>query len=79
MTHYDAIASNKQKSILIVGLFVAFVGLVSYIMALGFGFGLDLVADFLNTGLDLSLESLESVINRHDVETDGDGGDSKDD
>jgi len=43
MNHYQAIAANKRKSWLIIGLFMAFVSGVSYVMAVGFGYGLDLV------------------------------------
>lgn len=43
MTHYDLVAANKRKSFLIVAAFMAFVVGVTYIMARGFGYGLDLV------------------------------------
>ena len=43
MTHYQLVASNKRKSLVVVVFFMIFVGLVSYIMARGFGYGLDLV------------------------------------
>jgi heat shock protein HtpX len=43
MTHYSEIASNKRKSLLVVGGFIIFIGLVAYFMAEGFGFGLDLI------------------------------------
>jgi heat shock protein HtpX len=39
MTHYDLISSNKQKSVLIVSLFITFIVLSAYIMARGLGFG----------------------------------------
>jgi heat shock protein HtpX len=43
MTHYDLIASNKRKSLLVVGLFMAFIVGGSYAMAYGFGYGWDFV------------------------------------
>jgi heat shock protein HtpX len=43
MTHYDLIASNKRKSFLIIFLFTLFIVGTTYIMARGFGFGLDMV------------------------------------
>lgn len=43
MTHYQAIQANKNKSLFIVGLFIAFIGIASYFMAVGFGYGLDVV------------------------------------
>jgi heat shock protein HtpX len=43
MTHYQLIEQNKRKSLFIVTGFIAFIGLASYIMAQGFGYGLDLV------------------------------------
>ncbi len=43
MTHYDLISRNKQKSVLIIVLFTAFIVGVTYVMARGFGFGLGLV------------------------------------
>jgi heat shock protein HtpX len=43
MTHYQLIEQNKRKSFFIVAGFIAFIGLASYIMAQGFGYGLDLV------------------------------------
>jgi len=43
MTHYESIRSNKQKSILIVGLFMTFVVGVAYLLSVGFGYGLDVV------------------------------------
>jgi heat shock protein HtpX len=43
MTHYQLIEQNKRKSFFIVVGFIAFIGLASYIMAQGFGYGLDLV------------------------------------
>jgi heat shock protein HtpX len=43
MTHYDLVASNKRKSVLIIGLFTLFTVGATYIMARGFGFGLDMV------------------------------------
>jgi len=44
MTHYDLIASNKRKSLLVVGLFMVFIVGVTYAMAYGFGYSLDIVA-----------------------------------
>lgn len=43
MTHYQIIESNKRKSFLIVTLFVIFVVAAAYAMAVGFGYGLDVV------------------------------------
>lgn len=43
MTHYQMIASNKRRSWLIVMIFVTFIAIASYVMAMGFGFGLDFV------------------------------------
>jgi heat shock protein HtpX len=43
MTHYDLVSQNKQKSWLVIFLFMAFIVGVSYVMAEGFGYGLDLV------------------------------------
>ncbi|MBU0978886.1 M48 family metallopeptidase [Patescibacteria group bacterium] len=43
MTHYQLVASNKRKSFLVVTFFIVFIGLVSYVMAIGFGYGLDMV------------------------------------
>jgi len=56
MTHYQLVASNKRKSLVVVVFFMIFVGLVSYIMARGFGYGLDLV------GLALILAGFTSFI-----------------
>lgn len=42
-THYQSIASNKRKTWFIMTGFVVFVVAVTYLMALGFGFGLDMV------------------------------------
>lgn len=55
MTHYQAIQSNKQKSWLIVGFFVAFITSASYIMATGLGYGLDIV------GIALIVSGLTSL------------------
>lgn len=44
MTHYDLIASNKQRSFWIILFFILFIVGVSYVMAYAFGFGLDIVA-----------------------------------
>ena len=43
MTHYDLVASNKRKSFFTIVLFIAFIVGVSYVMARGFGYGLDVV------------------------------------
>lgn len=43
MTHYDLVAANKRKSWLIIGSFVAFITAAAYVMARGFGYGLDIV------------------------------------
>lgn len=43
MTHYQLVASNKRKSVLVMTFFVAFIAVAAYIMALGFGYGLDIV------------------------------------
>src|SRR5690606_31585404 len=43
MTHYDLVAKNKQKSWLVVIAFTLFVVGAAYVMAVGFGYGLDLV------------------------------------
>lgn len=43
MTHYQIVAQNKRRSAIIMLLFVAFIVGASYVMAEGFGYGLDLV------------------------------------
>lgn len=43
MTHYQAIAQNKQRSTLIIILFIAFISGASYIMAEGMGYSLSMV------------------------------------
>jgi heat shock protein HtpX len=43
MTHYQAISANKQRSWLVVIGFVLFITISSYFMAVGFGYGLDVV------------------------------------
>src|SRR3990167_9928001 len=43
MTHYQLVESNKNKSWLIIGLFVAFVAGATYLMVTVLGYGLDLV------------------------------------
>ena len=43
MTHYQIVAKNKQRSSLIMILFVAFIVGASYVMAEGLGYGLDMV------------------------------------
>jgi heat shock protein HtpX len=43
MTHYELIASNKRKSWLIISAFIIFITAAAYFMAVGFGYGLDVV------------------------------------
>lgn len=43
MTHYELVSSNKQKSSIIMILFVAFVVFASYVMAVGFQYDLSIV------------------------------------
>lgn len=43
MTHYDLVQSNKNRSVIVMTLFVVFVVTVAYVMARGLGFGLDFV------------------------------------
>lgn len=43
MTHYDLVASNKRKSWLIIIAFMTFIVGATYVMARGFGYGLDIV------------------------------------
>lgn len=43
MTHYQVIQANKNKSVLIMTLFVVFIVAASYVMAYGLGYGLDMV------------------------------------
>lgn len=43
MTHYDLIASNKNKSWVIITLFITFIVGAAYVMARGLGYGLDIV------------------------------------
>lgn len=43
MTHYQLVQANTIKSWFIVGLFIAFITAASYVMAVGFGYGLDIV------------------------------------
>lgn len=44
MTHYQLVAQNKQRSFLIIFIFIAFIVGASYLMAEGFGYSLDIVA-----------------------------------
>ena len=44
MTHYQLVAKNKQRSFLIIFIFIAFIVGASYLMAEGFGYSLDIVA-----------------------------------
>ncbi len=43
MTHYDLIESNKRKSLLVVSLFMVFIVGVTYLMAYGFNYSIDIV------------------------------------
>ena len=43
MTHYQLIQSNKNKSLLIMTLFVIFIVAAVYVMSVGLGYGLDMV------------------------------------
>ncbi len=43
MTHYDLVSSNKNKSLLIITLFMTFIVGAVYVMSVGFGYGLDMV------------------------------------
>ncbi|NCN03654.1 MAG: M48 family metallopeptidase [Candidatus Pacebacteria bacterium] len=43
MTHYQTIQENKTKSVIIISLFITFIVSVTYIMARGLGYGLDIV------------------------------------
>jgi heat shock protein HtpX len=43
MTHYQLIASNKRKSLVIITLFITFIVGASYVMTQGLGYGLDMV------------------------------------
>jgi heat shock protein HtpX len=43
MTHYQLVQQNKLKSILVIGFFITFVAIAAYVMAIGFGFGLDFI------------------------------------
>ncbi len=57
MTHYDLVASNKRKSVLIIGIFIAFISGSAYVMARGFGYGLDMVGIALIASGALSFAS----------------------
>lgn len=57
MTHYDLVASNKRKSVLIIGIFIAFISGAAYVMARGFGYGLDMVGIALIASGALSFAS----------------------
>lgn len=57
MTHYDLIASNKQKSFLIIFLFIAFIVGVTYFMAQAFDFGPGIVEIALIFSLFMSFAS----------------------
>jgi len=43
MTHYNLVAANKRKSFLIIAFFMIFIMGTTYVMARGFGYGLDVV------------------------------------
>ncbi len=43
MTHYDLVSSNKNKSLVIITLFMTFIVGAVYIMSVGLGYGLDIV------------------------------------
>jgi len=43
MTHYQVVAQNKQRSAIIMILFIGFIVGASYVMAQGLGYGLDIV------------------------------------
>ena len=43
MTHYQLVAQNKQRSFLIIFIFIAFIVGASYLMAKGFGYSLEIV------------------------------------
>ena len=43
MTHYQLVASNKRKSVLIMIIFISFIVGAAYFMAKGLGYGLDMV------------------------------------
>lgn len=43
MTHYQLVAKNKQRSFLIIFIFIAFIVGASYLMAEGFGYSLEIV------------------------------------
>lgn len=43
MTHYQAIQANKTKSLVVVGVFIGFISIATYLMARAFGYGLDMV------------------------------------
>jgi heat shock protein HtpX len=43
MTHYDLVSSNKNKSLVIITLFMTFIVGAVYVMSVGLGYGLDMV------------------------------------
>ena len=47
MTHYQLVAKNKQRSWLIIFLFIAFIAAATYAMATGFGYDLSIVGIML--------------------------------
>lgn len=56
MTHYQLVAANKQKSVLIVALFAAFITGATYLMSEAFGYGLDTI------GIALVASGFSSVV-----------------
>jgi heat shock protein HtpX len=57
MTHYQVIQANKNKSLLVVGFFMTFVALATSVMAMGMGYGLDMVGIALIVSGVMSLGS----------------------
>lgn len=57
MTHYDLVKHNKNKSLLIIGLFITFIVGATYSMAVGLGYGLDIVGIALIVSGFMSLGS----------------------
>lgn len=43
MTHYELVSGNKRKSWVIIIGFITFITVAAYVMAVGFGYGLDIV------------------------------------
>lgn len=57
MTHYDLVAANKRKSLFIIIAFMSFIVGATYVMARGFGYGLDIVGIALIVSGALSFAS----------------------